>query len=71
MLLREPLDGAGKRSPGWSCRDLHVDDDDLAVGGDQYRHDYDPTSDCRALGARSRAERWSVADDIGRLFVLT
>jgi len=22
MLLREPLDGAGKRSPGWNCRDL-------------------------------------------------
>jgi len=22
MLLREPLDGAGKRSPGWNCGDL-------------------------------------------------
>ena len=50
---------------------LNVNDDDLAVGGDQYRHDYDPTSDCRALGARSRAERWSFADDIGRLLFLT
>jgi hypothetical protein len=30
--------------------------------------DYDLTNDCRALGVRSRAERWSFADD---LLVLT
>src|SRR4029453_11053743 len=35
---------------------LNVNNDDLAVGGDQYRHDDDLLNDCRALGARKRAE---------------
>jgi hypothetical protein len=50
---------------------LNVNDDDLTVGGDQYRHRLRLTNDCRALGARSRVERRSLADDIGRLLVLT
>jgi hypothetical protein len=41
---------------------LNVNDDDLAVGGDQYRNDDDLLNDCRALGARNELNR-SFADD--------
>ncbi len=33
--------------------------------------DDDLTNDCRALRAQRRAQRWSFADDIARLLVLT
>ena len=45
---------------------LNVDDEDLAVGGDQHRHDDDSLEHCRALRAGKRAEPASFADDIPR-----